>query len=960
MTDHQDELRKIDDAIQAQEKLRELGVLTASQIDDAIAALKQRQSELLRLIDTGGGAYVEGDVNTQGGDFVNGDQVKAGDGGMAIGTIIINPTTGEPDYTPLRDAYLNHLLESAGQLTLAGIDPKAARENDTRLSLSEVYTALMTVGTEHVQQPQEGQDIEGAMKEGRRLSALEQLERHPRLVLLGDPGSGKSTFVNFVAMCLAGEMLGQRKINLDVLRTSLPVEEDQDEFQLLFEEDKKKEPQLQPWSHGALLPIRVILRDFAVRGLPAAGEKATAKHLWAFIRAELEASELAEYAEPLKKTLQEQGGLLLLDGLDEVPEAEQRRVQIKQAVEDFAGTFRKCRILVTSRTYAYQKQDWQLQSFTETLLAPFNLAQIKSFVERWYAHIAVLRGMDKSDAQGRAAALKQAINSSDRLQGLAGRPLLLTLMASLHAWRGGVLPEKREELYADTVDLLLDWWESPKLKRGPGGTVSVIEPSLVEWLKADKDKVRALLDQVAYNAHAAQSDLQGTADVAEDDLVAGLMRLSGNPDARPGRLIEYLSNRAGLLLPRGVGVYTFPHRTFQEYLAACHLTNDDYPDKIAELACKDINRWREVALLAGAKAGRGAPYSLWALVDALCCDELPAGSCEMERLWGVHLAGQLLAENIDPGAVSKRDLGKLERVQRGLVRVLQGGELPAFERVKAGDTLAVLGDPRFDPECWHLPREPMLGFVEVPAGVFVMGSEYSIYTYEKPRHPVDLPAYYIAKYPTTVAQFRVFVEESGYELRDADCLDGIANHPVRLVNWHDAKAYAKWLNGKLRSLAREKLAAASSKAERRFWEGLLSEKTVVDLPSEAEWEKAARDTDGRRYPWGDQADPNRANCNETCVGDISTVGCFPGGVTPYGALDMSGNVWEWTRSIDKEYPYKADDGREDQTPEGKKVMRGGSWIDDNDGVRCASRDRDVPNLRLADIGFRVGVSSPRK
>lgn len=175
--------------------------------------------------------------------------------------------------------------------------------------------------------------------------------------------------------------------------------------------------------------------------------------------------------------------------------------------------------------------------------------------------------------------------------------------------------------------------------RNARGELVVRQPSLAEWLKVDRAKVRALLEDLAYQAHARQPETTGTADILEGDLVSGLMRLSQNPDVNPRQLVDYLSLRAGLLISRGVGVYTFPHRTFQEYLAACHLTNHDYPDKVAELACADFNRWREVALLVGAKAARGTASAIWSLVDALCYADPTPESAENGQ-WGALLLGR--------------------------------------------------------------------------------------------------------------------------------------------------------------------------------------------------------------------------------------------------------------------------------------------------------------------------------
>ena len=428
----------------------------------------------------------------------------------------------------LLERYLRRSLTSFARLPLGGVDPKSASDADI-IELHEVYTALRTdnfdmksqavaahdqawqdrfskAGIEYGTMPRHrylrrrGDDADTErLFEPSQMSALGALDEEARLMLLGDPGSGKSMFASFIATCLAGEALGHKRANIATMC-------DQE-----FQYDRHGRVS-QRWRHGALVPLRVVLRDFAARGLPGPGESATVQHLWRF----LEREGLAEFVPALKRVLDHRGGLSLFDGLDEVPEADQRRAQIKQVVQDVANSYSCSRVLVTCRTYAFQHQEWALAGFSAARILPFSSDQITDFVERWYAHVGLMRGLRPDDAAGRAETLKHAIFRSDRLQELAQWPLLLTLMASLHAWRGGTLPDQREELYADAVDLLLDWWEGAKVVRDKDGNAVVEQPSLSEWLRADQRSIRALLSKVSFEAHSSQVDLRGTADIAEE------------------------------------------------------------------------------------------------------------------------------------------------------------------------------------------------------------------------------------------------------------------------------------------------------------------------------------------------------------------------------------------------------------------------------------------------------------
>lgn len=305
--------------------------------------------------------------------------------------------------------------------------------------------------------------------------------------------------------------------------------------------------------------------------------------------------------------------------------------------------------------------------------------------------------------------------------------------------------------------------------------------------------------------------------------------------------------------------------------------------------------------------------------------------------------------------------GPLHRTLReDLLRVMRSPWRPVAERVSAGDALAQIGDPRFDPLWYYLPKEPLLGFVAIPAGPFQMGSDPQKDSRsrrnERPAHEVYLPAFYIARYPVTVAQFERFLAQTRYVPKYRCTQDGVSTSPAGWVTWREALRYCAWLNDQLRQRVHERLSVAGlTQNEQAFWQGIRDGALIITLPSEAEWEKAARGTDGRRFPWGDASDPERANCLDTGIGTSCAVGCFPTGASPYGVEDMTGNGEEWTRSVYRRYPYDSTDGREGLRVSQKDwvVYRGGAHH--TEATRCACRGQAKPD---AGLGFRLAASSP--
>ena len=301
--------------------------------------------------------------------------------------------------------------------------------------------------------------------------------------------------------------------------------------------------------------------------------------------------------------------------------------------------------------------------------------------------------------------------------------------------------------------------------------------------------------------------------------------------------------------------------------------------------------------------------------------------------------GKLQALPMDAKPVTSwanRDEAFLD-VARGIRAAVEALAAPTAKVEPEAKRSVAIAQPMDErPTLARQPLEPEM--ILIPAGEFLMGSnpqkDKHARDNEQPQHTLYLPDYYIAKTPVTNAQYAAFVETT---VRDqpqhwiaGKPPRGKEDHPVWGVLWYDAVTYCRWLSQ-------------------------VTGKSYC-LPSEAEWEKAARGTDGRIYPWGNQWDAQRCNSEEGGQGGTTPVGVYPEGASPFGALDMAGSVWEWTGSLYELYPYSPGDGLEDPKARGDRVVRGGSWFNDKRFVRCAYRNGIRPGNRDVSVGFRVVVS----
>ena len=455
------------------------------------------------------------------------------------------------------------------------------------------------------------------------LGAVEALCRaeRQRMVLLGQPGSGKSTLGRYPRPDPGGGADGAGR------RASGGTAAGLDRFR----------------------PVAGIRAAAPTGGRSADDRSRTAAQVTAFIRQQMDARDaLRGFGEPLLKELETQGGLVIFDGLDEVAGAQ--RTRVKQALQEFADLYPRCRILVTCRVHSYRQDSaWQLSWVAEHTLADFNQDQIEHFLDAWYHALAIVNPGSPVDYAGKVRTLKTALAPNDPrgLRDLAGTPLLLTVMAIVHTHKE--LPDSRVGVYRECVDILLLYWQGAR--EGEAQRPPLLNALLPHGGSALK--VQQGLREIAFEAHRDTGrDRQGGRALVSDVIIGGVMRRwLGSEGAET--FLDYCRHTNGLLLVDQIVAgemaepairYVFPHLSFEEYLAALCLLQQ--PKGLGDVvALTGDPAWWEVARFYGEHLRHdeqgGNPYLAKTLLAELCPDRGPGDrdDGDWRRVW---LAGALL------------------------------------------------------------------------------------------------------------------------------------------------------------------------------------------------------------------------------------------------------------------------------------------------------------------------------
>jgi hypothetical protein len=386
-------------------------------------------------------------------------------------TIINQGASDGPDRATLLREYLLTLSGTCNRLSLADAD--SSDPTRAAVELAAVYTRLEVATT--VPLPEDKEQIHITY---RQRTALEVFSEQSRLVLLGEPGSGKSTFINFLGLCLARTCLGEtgwlERLGKD-------------------------------WSHDALIPIHIVLRDFAawleVRGKRPIQGNVTL--LWEWM-AHRQGKQLVSI---FRQEVAAGRAVLLLDGLDEVPSGAQGQtiVLVRQVIDALAATAGQRRMLVTCRVRDYYQPQWQLHGWPTETLQPFSMELCDEFISRWYEALARLERPMNGDSKELCSLLQGQLRARLDLSKMASNPLLLTMMLLLHAYEGR-LPEERVKLYGKCVEFLLYRWRAHYGEKPLRDLLG-----LPLWSESDLNR---LLDRLGFAAHELGND--GTDGVSAD------------------------------------------------------------------------------------------------------------------------------------------------------------------------------------------------------------------------------------------------------------------------------------------------------------------------------------------------------------------------------------------------------------------------------------------------------------
>jgi formylglycine-generating enzyme required for sulfatase activity len=935
---------------------------------------KRNQSTVSRHVDTGGGTYVNGDVHVHGGDFVGRDQGPGGD----LPPLDLDSAEAEDTRARYRQALREryNVIETHAFTALASDEQVGSPKRPPLLGEGGVYVPLsfdVSSAREMAEGIKEEQLRKMAERETGPRSLPQVLDGPGHLAIIGDAGSGKTTVLHVIAGALAA---GEPACLAPDLAPVLP--------------DPRPLPVLLPlrlFEHAcasddghdyARCPddlLRFVDEWFA-RWCPGAN----LPH--GFLAAHIRAGR----------------AWFLLDALDEVADPTHRqtvRNVIKELANQVGGAGGGTRLIVTARVAAYRAIGLD-ERFTVVTVRDLDDEQRARMVHAIYGGLAL------PDAGRRADDLAGRFAHSEALRDLARTPVMVWTAAVIHALRGE-LPESRAALYDAYVDILLK--HSFKRTRYDTGAVDVLAGG-EGWPLPDR---RHYLTYAAFETHqlletqpGRRPEAEGNRHivVGEDELVDRVLgpyfrdNLGYQPREARRRARQFLTlmvERSGLLYETSEGYTIGDHLTMQEFLAGCYLGEhyawEDRPGYEAFLA-ENVGRswWREVFLLAAGFLAEKPGFAARQFLQQIAGQ----GEKSEDQLTALALAGRGL---LQLRTRRRRPTWYVQLAQQFANRLYQmlyaqPAPAPAAVRHEAGLVLGRLygypgagdlRDPRFTgPQ--GLPT-----FVPIEEGWFWMGSteeeiqrlieetERDWFKNELPRHKVYLGGYEIARYPTTNGMFARFIEEDGYAderwwteaIQAGYWKDGQVkewtgdwyhrprywddakwnnpSQPVVGVNWYEAVAYCRWLTA------------------------TADDGHTYRLPTEAEWERAARGSTsplpltaggirgGATYPWGDDWRDDHCNSEETGLGVTTPVGIFPQGAAAGGIQDMAGNVYEWCRDwYGEDYYARAEDERNPTGPDqgNRRVLRGGSWFNDQSMCRCGFRSWVGPWLWDASRGFR--------